>query len=64
MGEKRERKERGEEEEDFRERESTFSLNFPVISPSNPDETRDKVDPHYKSYAWVSILWSFDNFGR
>ena len=43
-----------------RERESTFSLDFSVISPSNPGETRGKVDPHYKSYAWVPVLWSFD----
>ena len=53
MGEKRERKERGEEEEDFRERESTFSLDFPEVGPSNFDETRRKVDPHCKSYAWT-----------
>ena len=53
-----------EEEEDFRERESTISLDFPAIGPSNSGETRGKVDPHYKSYAWVPVLWSFDNFGR
>ena len=67
MGENRgkiERKERGEEEEEFRERESTFSLDIPAIEPAASGETRSKVDPHYKSYAWVPVLWSFDNFGR
>ena len=42
------------------ERESTFSLDFPTIDPSNFGETKGKVDPHYKSYAWVPILWSFE----
>ena len=59
MGE-RERK----EEEDFRERESTCSLDFLMIGLPNSNETRGKVDPHCKSYAWVPILWSFDNSGR
>ena len=62
--ENRERKERGEEEEDFRERGSTFSLNFSAIGMSNPGETRSKVDPHRKSYIWAPILWSFGNSGR
>ena len=64
--ENRGRKERGEEEEDFREREreSTLSLDFPAIDPLNPDETRDKVDLHCKSYTWVPVLWSFDNSER
>ena len=57
MGEK---KERGKEGENFRERKSTFSLDFPVIGPSNSGETRGKVDPHCKSYIWVPLLWSFD----
>ena len=39
---------------------STFSLGFPVIRPSKSGETRSKVGPHYKSYTWVPILWSFD----
>ena len=30
---------------DFRERVSTFSLDFLVIGLSNSDETRGKVDP-------------------
>ena len=41
-----------------------FSLDFPTIDPSNPSETRGKVDPHCKSYAWVPVLWSFDNSRR
>ena len=60
--------ERGEQTDkkrkDFRERESTFSLGFPMIRLSNPGETRGKVDPHCKSYTWVPVLWSFRNFER
>ena len=40
----------------FRERDSNFSLKFPVIGPSNPDELRDKVVPYDKGYAWTLIL--------
>ena len=47
-------------EEGVRERNSTFSLDFPAIGPSNPGEARGKVDPHCKGYAWVLGLWSFD----
>ena len=54
----------GEREKSFRERNSHFSLLFLAIGPSNLGETRDKVDPHCKSYAWVSVLWSFGNSGR
>ena len=43
--ENRERKERGKEEEDFRERESTFSLNFPVIGPTVLGGARGRVYP-------------------
>ena len=39
---------------------STFSLDFPAIGPAAFDETRCKVDPHGKGYAWVPVLWSFD----
>ena len=63
-GKKRERERKREKGREFRERGSTFSLDFPAIDPSNPDETRGKVDPYYKSYAWVPILWSFGNSGR
>ena len=55
------RKEKGRE---FRVRGSTFSLDFPAIDPLNHGKTRGKVDPHYKSYVWVPVLWSFDNSGR
>ena len=41
-------------------RRSHFSLSFPVNSPSNPGETRNKVGPHCKSYAWVPVSGSFD----
>ena len=41
-------------------RSSHFSLDFSVISPYNFSETRGKFDPHYKSYAWVPEVWSFD----
>ena len=54
--ERREGRRRGFE----RERESTFSLDFSAIGPLNSHETIGKVDPHYKSYAWVPVLWSFD----
>ena len=63
--ENRERKgKRKRERKNSRERGSTFSLDFLVIGLSNPSETRGKVDPHCKSYAWVLVLWSFDNSGR
>ena len=57
-------KKRGKEGKSFRERESTFSLDFPMIGLSNPGETRGKVDPHGKRYARVPILWNFDSSGR
>ena len=62
--EKRERKEKGKRKEEFRERDSTFSLNFPVIGPSILVGARREVAPHCKSYTWVPILWSFENSGR
>ena len=43
-GEQTERGEK-EEEESFRERSSHLCLEFLMIGPSNPDETRGKVDP-------------------
>ena len=60
---KEERNERGKEEE-TRERESTFSLDFSVIGPSDLDETRSKVGLCGKGYAGVPVLRSFDNSGR
>ena len=67
MGEKRgkiEREKKEEKKKRILEREYTFSLDFLAISPSNPGEKRDNVDPHCKSYTWVPVLWSFDNSGR
>ena len=63
-GKKRERERKSENGREFRERGSTFSLDFPTNGSSNPGETRGKVDPHCKSYAWVPVLWSFGNSGR
>ena len=45
---------------DFRERSSTFSLEFSAIGPASSDEARSKVAPHGKDYTWVPILGSFD----
>ena len=56
MREKKEERERI----NSKERGSTVSLDFPVIGSSNPGETRGKVDPHGKSYAWVPVLWIFE----
>ena len=62
-----EEKERGREQterdggrEGFRERGSTFSLRFPAIGPSDPDEARSKVALHGKDYAWVPVSGSFN----
>ena len=63
-GKERNRKEIWKEGESFKERESTLSLDISAIGRSNPGETRGKVDPHRKSYAWVPVLWSFGNSGR
>ena len=63
-GKKREKREKEGERKSFRERSSTFSLDFPAIGLSNSGETRGKVDPHCKSYAWVLVLWTFGNSGR
>ena len=59
-GKKRERERKKEKGRAFRKRSSHFSLYFPTISPSNPGETKGKVDPHCKSYAWLLVLRSFD----
>ena len=48
------------EERVFRERGSTFSLRFPAIGPSDPDEARSKVALHGKDYAWVPVSGSFN----
>ena len=61
MGEKREReKEKEREKRDFRETSSTLFLDFSMIGPTNFGEAKSKVGPHCKSYAWVSVLGSFD----
>ena len=44
----------------FRERSSTFSLEFSVTGPASFDEARSKVAPHGKDYTWVPVLGSFD----
>ena len=40
-----------EKERVFRERGSTFSLEFPAIRPVSSDEARSKVAPHGKDYT-------------
>ena len=49
---------------DFRERESNFSLDFPVFGPSVLVGARGEVGLRCKGYKWTLILWSFDNSGR
>ena len=56
----RERKERGKRKENSKVRSSHFFLDFPVIDLANSGEARSKVGPHYKSYAWVLVLGSFN----
>ena len=63
-GGKEKKKEEKKEDKVFRERVSNFSLDFRAIGPAASGETREKVDPHCKSYAWVPVLWSFDNSKR
>ena len=59
----REKKEE-RERRDSRERSSTLSLKISAIGPSVSGEARSKVAPHGKGYAWVPVLWSFENSGR
>ena len=49
---------------DFRERSSTFSLEFPAIRPAGSDEARSKVAPHGKEYTWVPDLGSLDKLQK
>ena len=58
--ERKTKRERERKERDFRERSSTFSLEFQAIGPSVSGEARSKVSPHGKGYTWVPVLWSFD----
>ena len=52
------------EREGFRERGSTFSLEFLVIGPAGSDEARSKVAPHGKDYTWVLVSRSFDKLRK
>ena len=55
----------GERKEgDFRERSSTFSLEFSAIGPSVSDEARSKVTPLDIVYAWVPVLGSFEKLQK
>ena len=49
---------------DFRERVSTFSLEFSMIGLSVLVGTRREVSLLRKGYAWVLVLCSFDNTER
>ena len=49
--ERKGRKERGRKRESFRERDSTFSLNFPTIGPAVSGGARGRVHPHGKGFA-------------
>ena len=63
FGERKERESNREREGKcgiFRERNSTFSLKFPAIGPSDSDEARSKVALHGKDYTWVPESGSFD----
>ena len=62
--EKKSKQERERKERDFKERSSTFSLDFPEIRPSVSGEARSKVAPHGKGYAWVPVLGSFDKLQK
>ena len=52
----REKKRGRERKRVFRERVSNFSLDFPAIGQSVPDEPRGKVALRCKGYVWVPIL--------
>ena len=62
--EEREKEKERERGRDFRERDSNFSLDFPVIGPANSGKVRSKVGLHCKSYACVPDLWNFYNSRR
>ena len=48
----------------FRERSSTFSLEFPAFGPTSFDEAISKVAPHGKDYTWVPVSGSFDKLQK
>ena len=47
---------------DFRERRTSFSLDFREIRPSEFVGTRRKVVLRGEAYAWTQVLKSFDKF--
>ena len=58
------RTERDREREGFRERGSTFSLEFPAIGPASPDEARSKVAPHARTTRGYQFRGVSTNFGK
>ena len=50
--------------QDFRERRSDFSLDFPTFGLSLRFEPRSKVVLRGEGYVWTSIWWSSDNSKR
>ena len=48
----------------FRERESSFSLDFRPFGPSVLDRARSKVVLCGEGYTWTPIWWSSDNYKR
>ena len=48
----------------FRERSSTFSLEFPTIGPVAGSGARERVDPHSESFASRPVLGSFDKLQK
>ena len=48
----------------FKERSSTFSLEFPAIGPASSDGARSKVAPHAKGYTWVPVVRGFDKLRK
>ena len=61
---KRERDRERKGSNGFRDRVSTFSLDFPVIGLANSGKARSKVGLRCKGYAWILVLWSYDNSER
>ena len=52
--------ERGRKRESFRERDSTFSLNFPTIGTVVSSGARGRLQPHGKGFESRPGLGSFD----
>ena len=50
-GEKGTEKEKEEKKKSFRERDTTFSLDFPKIGSVVSGGARGRVHPHYKGFA-------------